>query len=39
LSPAFYQKPKTINDLESFMVGKIMDLFGIKNSMFKRWGN
>jgi len=38
LSPAFYQKPKTINDLESFMVGKIMDLFGIKNSMFKRWG-
>jgi len=37
LSPAFYHKPKSIKDLEDFIVGKIMDLFEIKNSMFKRW--
>ncbi len=38
LSPAFYYKPKTIKDLESFITGKIMDLFGIKNEKFRRWG-
>lgn len=38
LSPAFYHKPKTIKDLESFIVGKLLDLFEIKNEKFKRWG-
>ena len=37
LSPAFYHKPKNINDLESFITGKVLDLFGIENKEFKRW--
>ena len=37
LSPAFYHKPKGISDLENFISGKVMDLFGIKNSLYSRW--
>lgn len=37
LSPAFYHNPKNIEDLESFVSGKIMDLLEIKNNSFKRW--
>lgn len=37
LSPAFYHRPKNINGLEDFIVGKVMDLFGLENSRFKRW--
>jgi 4-hydroxy-3-polyprenylbenzoate decarboxylase len=38
LSPGFYHKPKEIKDLEAFIVGKILDGFGIENEKFKRWG-
>jgi len=38
LSPGFYHKPKTIKDLESFIIGKILDIFAIKNEKFRRWG-
>lgn len=37
LSPGFYHKPKSIKDLEAFIVGKALDVFGIKNEKFKRW--
>lgn len=36
-SPAFYNNPKDLNDSVNFVIGKVLDLFGIENSLFKRW--
>jgi len=37
--PAFYQKPKELNDIVNFVTGKILDSFGVKHDLFKRWKN
>lgn len=37
--PGFYNKPKTILDLQNFIVGKILDQFEIDHSIYERWGN
>ncbi len=35
--PGFYHKPQTIMDLVDHTVGKVLDLFDIKNDLFTRW--
>jgi len=36
-SPAFYQKPESISDLVDFIVGRILEMFGIKHDLYRRW--
>ncbi|MEF9438500.1 MAG: UbiX family flavin prenyltransferase [Candidatus Mariimomonas ferrooxydans] len=35
--PAFYHKPKKINDIIDFVVGKILDSSNVNNRLFRRW--
>ena len=35
--PAFYNHPQTIDDLINQNVGRVLDLFGLDNSIVKRW--
>ena len=36
-APAFYQRPKKIDDLYDFIVGRALDLIGIEHTLLKRW--
>jgi polyprenyl P-hydroxybenzoate/phenylacrylic acid decarboxylase-like protein len=35
--PAFYHRPRTIEDLLRQTVGKVLDQFGIEHQLFRRW--
>ncbi len=35
--PAFYDKPESIDDIVNHSVGRVLDLFGIANSLVRRW--
>jgi 4-hydroxy-3-polyprenylbenzoate decarboxylase len=36
--PAFYAKPKTLEDMVDHSVGRALDLLGIENHLVRRWG-
>ena len=36
--PGFYTRPKTVEDVVDFIVGKILNLLGRKHSLFEEWG-
>lgn len=35
--PAFYAKPKTIDELINQTVGRVLDLFGLPHDLLRRW--
>ena len=35
--PAFYALPKTLDDLVSHTIGRVLDLFGVSTGKVKRW--
>ena len=35
--PAFYQQPKTLDDLADFMAGKILSALGIEHDLYPAW--
>ncbi len=37
LSPGFYLRPKSIDDLVDFVAGRILDLIGVEHSLDTRW--
>ncbi len=37
LNVAYYFKPKSLDEITNFFVGKILDLLRIKNKLYKRW--
>jgi len=36
--PGFYHKPQTLEDLVTFVVGKVLDSLGVPHQLFKPWG-
>ncbi len=35
--PAFYSKPQSLAELVDVLVGRVLDLLGIENDLYKRW--
>ena len=35
--PAFYNRPKTLDDVINHTVGRLLDLFGVETRLVKRW--
>jgi 4-hydroxy-3-polyprenylbenzoate decarboxylase len=35
--PAFYSKPQSLDELVDVLVGRVLDLLGIENDLYKRW--
>ena len=35
--PAFYHRPRTVEDIVDHTVGRVLDLFDVDHALFKRW--
>ena len=35
--PAFYSHPRSIEDLVDGMAGRVLDLLGVENNLYRRW--
>jgi 4-hydroxy-3-polyprenylbenzoate decarboxylase len=36
--PAYYQQPESLDDLDAFLAGKILDSLDLPHQLYKRWG-
>jgi 4-hydroxy-3-polyprenylbenzoate decarboxylase len=37
--PAFYTRPRTLQDAVDFVVGRVCDQLGVEHELFQRWGS
>lgn len=35
--PAFYSRPQSLDDLVDVLVGRVLDLLGVENDLYRRW--
>ena len=35
--PAFYSRPRNLDDLVDVLVGRVLDLLGVENDLYRRW--
>jgi len=35
--PAFYSKPQSLSELVDVLVGRVLDLLGVENDLYRRW--
>ena len=35
--PAFYSRPKSLDELVDVLVGRVLDLLGLENNIYQRW--
>ncbi|MBI1977002.1 MAG: UbiX family flavin prenyltransferase [Candidatus Omnitrophica bacterium] len=36
-APGFYHRPKKVEEMVDFIVGRVLDLLGVEHNLFKRW--